>query len=201
MCASYGRLLIFLPHLFILSQFIIANIENAGTFSSACQASSEYNMPCQPPSVACLTQINLVNFFLRAHHSIDVKTKPCKALWSPQMAAEAYTYQTDFCATCIVWGSTPLCKTLGETGCSIVNTTQPCGAVAPYLGPTPAPATLSPTTSPQLMVECGVTLEPSISNWPIGQCGALSGDGVGGWNIGKGGSVWRLSHPLKTCAF
>lgn len=139
-------------------------------------------MPCQPPDVACLTQTNLVNFFLRAHHSVDVKTKPCKALWSPQMAAEAYTYQTDFCATCIVWGSTPLCKTVGETDCSVVNTTQPCGAVAPYLGPTPAPVTLSPTTSPQLMVECGITLEPSISDWPMGQCGTLSGEGVGEWS-------------------
>jgi len=141
-------------------------------------------MPCQSPDVACLTQTNLVNFFLRAHHSVDVKTKPCKTLWSPQMAAEAYTYQTDFCATCIVWGSTPLCKAVGETDCSVVNTTQPCGAVAPYLGPTPAPVTLSPTTSPQLMVECGITLDPSISDWPMGQCGTLSGEGVGEWSEG-----------------
>lgn len=130
-------------------------------------------MPCQAPDVACLNQNNLVNFFLRAHHSVDVKTKPCKALWSPQMAAEAYTYQTDFCATCIVWGTTPLCKAVGETDCSAVNTTQPCGAVAPYLGPTPAPVTSSPTSSPQLMVECGVTLQPSISDWPVGKCGGF----------------------------
>ncbi|GAB5037905.1 augmenter of liver regeneration [Nannochloropsis oceanica] len=156
---------------YAFGQFIIANIDNDGSFSPACQASTEYNMPCQAPDVACLNQNNLVNFFLRAHHSVDVKTKPCKALWSPQMAAEAYTYQTDFCATCIVWGTTPLCKAVGETDCSAVNTTQPCGAVAPYLGPTPAPVTSSPTSSPQLMVECGVTLQPSISDWPVGKCG------------------------------
>lgn len=59
-------------------------------------------------------------------------------------------------------------------GCGVVNTTAPCGNVAP-LTPSPAPPTAgptqSPTTSSQLTVECGVVLEPSISNWAMGQCG------------------------------
>ncbi|TFJ83153.1 hypothetical protein NSK_005542 [Nannochloropsis salina CCMP1776] len=156
---------------YTFGEFILANIEHADTFSPACQASQDLNMPCQTPAQACATQSSLVNFFLRAHHRVDQRTQPCKSLWTPAMAAEAYAYQPDFCATCIVWGTVPLCKSVGETDCQAVNTTEPCGTVAPYLAPTPAPLTASPTPSSELIVECGVVLPPSISDWPMGQCG------------------------------
>ena len=61
-----------------------------------------------------------------------------------------------------------------KKGCAAVNTTAPCGNVAPR-SPSPGPVTPAPTPSPttaeQRTVECGVVLEPSISNWAMGQCG------------------------------
>lgn len=150
-------------------------------------------MPCRTPETACLTQSNLVNFFLRAHYNVDTLTKPCKSLWSPQQAYEAYAYITDWCATGIVWGTLPICKSVGETGCNLVNTTQPCGSVQPN-NPTGAPITpaptLSPTTSSQLIVECGVTLEPSISPWGMGQCGNRTTEDPRVF----GGPAWRTFH-------
>lgn len=50
-------------------------------------------MSCQAPSIACASQSNLVNFFLRAHFNVDTLTKPCKRLWSPAQAHEAYAEQ------------------------------------------------------------------------------------------------------------
>ena len=39
-------------------------------------------MPCQSPALACTKGDYLVNFFLRAHHGVDLHTQPCKKLWS-----------------------------------------------------------------------------------------------------------------------
>lgn len=50
-------------------------------------------MPCQAPPTACASQSNLINFFLRAHFNVDTLTKPCKQLWSPAQAHEAYAEQ------------------------------------------------------------------------------------------------------------
>ena len=96
-------------------QFINASIEHEGKYSSDCAASKEYDMPCQGPEVACENQSNLINFFLRAHHNVDKHTKPCKQMWSQEMALDAYQNVTGFCSTCIVWGTVPICKT---TDCS-----------------------------------------------------------------------------------
>lgn len=71
--------------------FITKNELFAGTYEyDECAASLEFDMPCQPPEVACTTRSYLVNFFLRAHHNVDGHTKPCKKLWSPQEAAITY---------------------------------------------------------------------------------------------------------------
>lgn len=109
------------------AEFIQTNEEHEGSdpYFAGCGGSEEYNMPCQGPVTACLNQSNLVNFFLRAHHNVDVLTKPCKPLWSPQQAQEAYEYQQDFCATGIVYGTSPICKEEGETECARVNLVSP----------------------------------------------------------------------------
>jgi len=114
-------------------------------------------------------------FFLRAHHNVDVMTKPCKLLWSLQQATKTYTNQTNWCATGIVWGSTPICKMDGEgNGCSYVNTSGSCGAIEPPTPPSSPPTqapTEAPTSSSELMVQCGIALPPTISPWAMGKCG------------------------------
>lgn len=108
------------PHCgYDFQQFIQANALYDGTFNPACKASVAYNMPCQSVPVACSSQANLVNFFLRAHYNVDTLTKPCKKLWTPSMAAAAYGQVTDFCANNIVYGTVQLCRTAGETGCVV----------------------------------------------------------------------------------
>ena len=197
-------------------------------------------MPCQAPSTACASQSNLVNFFLRAHYNVDTLTKPCKQLWSPAQASEAYAEQqgktttipamgfacnkvtagspdfqevvflharnsssnsvrlppplADFCAMSIVWGTSPICRAQGESGCLQINTTAPCGKIQPTSSiapgpPTPAP-TWSPTSSSQLIAECGVPLPPSISDWAVGTCGnRISSD-----SRVFGPPTWRTLH-------
>jgi hypothetical protein len=108
------------PHCgYDFKQFILANEENekSNPYAPACSSCKEYNMPCQGIVTACQNQQNLVNFFLRAHHNVDKLTKPCKPLYSPQQAAEAYTNQQNFCATGIVYGTEEICKSKGDTGC------------------------------------------------------------------------------------
>lgn len=103
-------------HFYASLQFIIANNEFSGTYNPACAANAAYGMRCTTPTQACINQTALVSFFLRAHHAVDRLTKPCKSLWTVNDAEQAYAYQTDFCATCIVWGTLPICKHVGETG-------------------------------------------------------------------------------------
>lgn len=104
---------------FFFSFFPQVNALYDGTFNPACRASVPYNMPCTSVATACSSQANLVNFFLRAHYNVDALTKPCKQLWTPAMAAAAYGQYTDFCANNIVYGTVPLCRTAGETGCVV----------------------------------------------------------------------------------
>jgi len=102
------------------SQFIKVNEKYENTtnpYQEECSASLEYDMPCQGPQTACESQKNLVNFFLRAHHNVDKLTKPCKPLYSPEQASIAYSNQQNFCATGIVYGTEPICKSEGETNC------------------------------------------------------------------------------------
>ena len=73
-----------------LAEFIRASEENEGTYAADCAASEEYGMPCQGPALACTNGTLLVNFFLRAHHNVDIHTKPCKPMWSPAQATAAY---------------------------------------------------------------------------------------------------------------
>lgn len=84
------------------------------------------------------------------------------------------TCPPDFCASSIVWGTRSICRAQGEGGCTYVNTTAPCGTIQPT-SPSPGPLTAAPTSSPtsssELMVQCGVPLPPSISDWPVGTCG------------------------------
>ena len=101
--------------------FITKNELFAGTYDyDSCAASLEYDMPCQPPEVACTTRSYLVNFFLRAHHNVDRHTKPCKKLWSPQEAE--ITYGNEFlCASCVVWGKCGkigLCRADDQANCT-----------------------------------------------------------------------------------
>ena len=57
------------PHCgYDFKSFIQTNnaFEGVDPFNPTCQASVQYNMPCQGPTTACESQSNLVNFFLRA---------------------------------------------------------------------------------------------------------------------------------------
>lgn len=105
---------------FDFQQFINVNRENENKdpYNPECASCKAYNMPCQSPETACQNRANLVNFYLRAHHNVDKLTKPCKPLYSPQQAAEAYTYEQNFCATTIVYGTEEICKNKGQTGCA-----------------------------------------------------------------------------------
>lgn len=72
-------------------------------------------MPCATPAEACQDQSSLVAYFLRAHYAVGRLTNPCGRLWTLEDAQRAYAYENDFCATCIVWGTLPICKETGET--------------------------------------------------------------------------------------
>lgn len=92
------------PHCgYDFKSFLQTNILYENTFNPACQASVQYNMPCQGAVKACESQSNLVNFFLRAHANVRANTQPCSKLWSPAMAAAAYTNKYAFCANNIVY--------------------------------------------------------------------------------------------------
>lgn len=121
-------------HTLIHTQFIVSNIENAGTYSPACKANATYAMPCTTVETACATRPELIAFFLRAHHNVDTHNKPCKPLWSRQQAADAFLLDPYFCAQSIVNGQYRLCRSVsgsdaGESGCAVLTTSPPCGAL------------------------------------------------------------------------
>jgi hypothetical protein len=122
------------PTLFLLpshTQFIVANIENAGTYSPACQANATFAMPCETIEDACHTRPSLISFFLRAHHNVDTHNKPCKPLWSREQAFDAFAFQLNFCATGVVYGEYPLCRSESDDACVNLRTAPPCGTVVP----------------------------------------------------------------------
>ena len=122
------------PTLFLLpshTQFIVANIENAGTYSPACQANATFAMPCETIEDACHTRPSLISFFLRAHHNVDTHNKPCKPLWSREQAFDAFAFQLNFCATGVIYGEYPLCWSESDDACVNLRTAPPCGTVVP----------------------------------------------------------------------
>lgn len=135
-CVNFINSLPFLipcPHCgYDFSQFIVDNIEHAGTFNQSCKANATYAMPCTTPAQACATRELLIPFFLRAHHNVDSHNKPCKPLWSRQQAADAFLVQPGFCATSIVNGRYELCRGVSgsggdASGCVTLPTSPPCG--------------------------------------------------------------------------
>lgn len=115
-------------------QFIVNNIEYAGTFDPACAANATYKMPCTTVETACVRRELLVDFFLRAHHNVDIHNKPCKPLWTRQQAIDAFAVMPNFCATGIVYGLHELCRADGQAAgvggaCVALPTSPPCGAL------------------------------------------------------------------------
>jgi len=138
-CAHVGSRLTYtsLSHIYVLlhihpcPQFIVVNIQNANTFSPACQGNTTFAMPCETVEETCRSRPSLIAFFLRAHHNVDSHNKPCKPLWSREQAFDAFAFQLNFCATGVVYGEYPLCRSESDDACVNLRTAPPCGTIVP----------------------------------------------------------------------